>query len=151
MHRTLLAAIPALAAIAIAAPAIAQNNTGSASGLSDWEDAPVAQPSRTVTFTASGAYADQGEQRLIDVKADRDVDGDGTMDQGVLRVTCNGGDLISGLFSPSASLSGKKPVTAAGSSALAAGKTFKGGSAQTSDAGIKVTLGSDQPDVCARG
>ena len=84
---------------------------------------------KTVNFTALGSYAGQGEKRLIDVRLDADADGDGANDEGVLHVTCNGGDILTGQFAAGQKLAAVQPklkvAKAPGSSAIAAGKSFK--------------------------
>lgn len=145
--RLILAAIALMAAT----PALAQNDNEPMLGRGgDWEDAaPAATPSRAVVFTALGTYSDLAQLRLIDVRSDAG-------DQGVLRVTCNGGDTVSGVFalggSAAAGDGGRrpKPVQAGAGSALASGKTFKGrwGAAATGPA-KPVTIGASEPDVCA--
>lgn len=137
--------IPTILAFSATA-ASAQNIIGPSTGqLSDWEDAPVAAApaNRSVTFVSAGTYRDDGDERFIDVKGD--ADGDGKEEAGVLKVNCNGGDLLTAMFNPG-SANGKK---APGSSVLAAGKTFIGSRPQAGVAGTKVTISSDQPDVCA--
>lgn len=136
--------IPTILAFSASA-AMAQNLMGSAANqLSDWEDAPVAAPaSRSVTFTSAGTFRDDGSERFIDVKGD--ADGDGKEEAGVLKVNCNGGDLLTAMFNPG-SAAGK---TAPSASAIAAGKTFKGSRPQPSVAGTKVTIGASEADVCA--
>ena len=137
--------IPTILAFSASA-AMAQNLMGSAANqLSDWEDAPVgaAPASRSVTFTSAGTFRDDGAERFIDVKAD--ADGDGKEEAGVLKVNCNGGDLLTAMFNPG-SAGGKAAPTA---SAIAAGKTFKGSRPQASVAGTKVTIGASEADVCA--
>ena len=84
---------------------------------------------KTVNFTALGSYAGQGDKRLIEVRLDADADGDGANDEGVLQVTCNGGDLLAGQFAAGQKLAAVQPkvkvAKAPGSSAIAAGKSFK--------------------------
>jgi hypothetical protein len=137
-----------------ASPALAQNEMAPALGrLSEWSDAPV-KSNRSVVFTAIGTYRDEGKLRLIDVRSDADSDGDGAMDLGVLNVTCNGGDALSGIFTlgGAAANAQRKPklVQADESSALAAGKTLKArwGAGATGPA-RPVTLGVGQANVCA--
>jgi hypothetical protein len=140
--------IPATFALFAATPALAQNDAEAQVGrASEWTDAPV-QTSRSVLFTAVGTYADQTGARLIDVRTDGDADGDGVMDKGVLRVTCNGGDMVTGVFSAGGAVD--KARQADGAAAYAAGKTFKGrwGVVAAAD-GKPVTIGAGQPDVCA--
>ena len=142
MLKTLLATAAALCA---AGQALAQNDMApSLGGLSDWEDAPPAAAG-PLTFTTAGTYSDDGELRMIAVSSDADVNGDGAADKGVLQVTCNGGDMLRGVFTPGVAPAGKA-VRASGSSPLAAGKTFKGSRPVPSGSTTAVTI--DQPEVC---
>lgn len=135
--------IPTIIAVSASA-AMAQNLMGSAANqLSDWEDAPVAAANSSVIFTSAGTFRDDGSERFIDVKGD--ADGDGNEEAGVLKVNCNGGDLLTAMFNPGNA--GGKAAPAA--SAIAAGKTFKGSRPQPSVAGTKVTIGAGEADVCA--
>ena len=139
-------AVPTILALC-ATGALAQNLMGSAANqLSDWEDAPVAQPTanKAITFTSAGTYRDDGEQRFIDVKGD--ADGDGAEEAGILKVNCNGGDLLTAMFNPGSPV-GKAQAAAA--SPLAAGKTFTGARPKSSVAGTQVTIGTSEADVCA--
>lgn len=143
MLKTVISTFLALSATA----AVAQNSMSTPTGqMSDWEDAPVASApqSRAVTFTSAGTFRDEGEQRFIDVKGD--ADGDGKEEAGVLKVNCNGGDLLTAMFNPGNSGAQSKAPAA---STLAAGKTFKGSRPQSGVAGTKVTIGSSEPNVCA--
>ena len=135
--------VPTVLALSASA-AIAQNTMATPGALSDWEDAPAAAPqaNRAVTFVSAGTYRDDGEQRFIDVKGD--ADGDGKEEAGVLKVNCNGGDLLTGMFNPGNAVGQAKAPAA---SAFAAGKTFKGTRPQPSVAGTQVTIG--EADVCA--
>jgi len=145
--------IPALL-LTSASAAVAQNDLVPTLGHS----AAPAKVTRTVNITALGSYGNQGEERLIDVSLDADSDGDGTKDQGLLRVTCNGGDILTGRFELGESLAAAKlkPVKAGGASALASGKTFKGSwnlrdvqKAMSTNAAVPLTLAPGGPDVCA--
>lgn len=145
MFRTLFA----LAALSASASALAQNEVSATTGkaVGEWNAAPT-KANRAVTFTATGNYADLDGARLIEVRADGDRDGDGAPDAGVLRVACNGGDILTGTFSKggAASADGAKPGS--GAAALAAGKSFKG-SWGVRPGSTSVTIGSDQPNLCA--
>lgn len=136
-------------ALAFATPALAQNDNEPVIGRASAE-------SRVATFTAEGTYGDLPSIRLIDVVID--ADGDGVKDAGVLRVSCTGGDMITGTFipggsvaEPPAGVSGKpKAGKAAAASAFAAGKTFKGRWASVRKGNERgVTLNSAQADVCS--
>lgn len=142
--------IPAAIALLAATPALAQNEMAPALGqLSEWSDAPVTS-SRSVVFTAIGTYRDEGNLRLIDVRSDADSDGDGTKDLGVLNVTCNGGDTLSGIFNQAAAADRRKPKQAEDSSALAAGKTLRARWGVGATGPSKpVTLSAGQAGVCA--
>lgn len=144
------------ALLATASAAIAQNDMAPVIGADDSGAAVV----RTVSFTALGTYGAQGEERLIDVRAETDTDGDGAKDEGVLRIACNGGDILSGAFKAgekTASLSPKpKVATAPAASPIAAGKTFKAkwnlrevNEAAMTGSAIGLTIPSGQPDICA--
>ena len=142
-----------LTALALAGgTAAAQNESAPVVGrMTGWEDGPSAL--RPVTFVALGTYSDQGERRQIDVSVQADRDGDGSNDVGVLSITCNGGDILSGVFAPAGKDRAVKAAKAPAASPLGQGKTFDGkwDAAQTLDGSpppAAVTLGSD-PDVCA--
>ena len=148
MKYSILVLVPFAAAI----PAAAQNNMAPSAGLLG-TGAGVVNTQRSVTFTALGTYADQGADRLIDVQTDRDNDGDDVNDKGVLKVSCNGGDTLTGLFKLGGSAQQQKGKLqrASGASPLVSGKTFKGSwniKESTAD-GTPVIVGSDQPDLCA--
>jgi hypothetical protein len=146
--------IPAAIALVAATPALAQNDNAPMAGrMEEWRDAPAkpAAPSLAVTFTAVGTYSDAAGLRAIDVRADSDIDGDGAMDQGVLRVACNGGDILTGSFvAGTAPAGGGKKLRAEADSALAPGKPVKarwdgtGGGTERA-----VTLGKGQAAVCS--
>jgi hypothetical protein len=140
-----------LLSFATAVPAAAQNNMAPSAGLLGTGPA-VVNTQRSVTFTALGTYADQGADRLIDVQTDRDNDGDDVNDKGILKVSCNGGDTLTGLFKLGGTVQQQKAKVqhASGSSPLGSGKTFKGSwniRESTAD-GTPVIVGSDQPDLC---
>jgi len=147
-------ALMSAALLAGATAAVAQNDLVPTLG----HGAATAKVTRTVTITALGAYANQGEERLIDVRLDADSDGDGEKDQGLLRVTCNGGDILTGRFQSGENLAAAKikPVKAKAASALADGSTFKGSwnlrdvqKASMTNAAVPLTLAPGGPDVCA--
>jgi hypothetical protein len=145
------------ALLSSASVAIAQNDMVPVTGATEGGSAAVV---RTVGFTALGTFGVQGEERLIDVRAEADTDGDGSKDEGVLRIACNGGDILSGEFKPgetTAALKPKPKVSKAGAaSPIAAGKTFKGkwnlrdvNEASMTGTPIGLTIPSGQPDICA--
>lgn len=141
-------------ACGIATPALAQNDSMPVAGRGgEWVDPAVKAPSRTVTFTAAGIYADLTPVRLIDVVIDADADGDGANDEGLLRITCNGGDTLSGVYKANLSVADDnakpKSVKAAGGSPLANGKTFKGRWVSSSSDGSRTVMIAGGPDVCA--
>ncbi len=147
----------ATAATISASAAIAQNDMAPMIGRSD---AAPARVTRALGFTALGTYGNQGKQRLMDVRVDADSDGDGAKDQGVLRVTCSGGDILNGHFLVGQSTSALKPklkvLRAQPSAALAAGKTFKGSwdladvsRASLTSAPVPLTVSAANPDICA--
>lgn len=144
------------AALLSAGATFAQNDMAPVLGAGDGA-APVI---KTVAITALGAYANDGDERLIEVQADADTDSDGTKDKGLLRVSCNGGDIVSGGFQAGATAAAISPkpkmVKAAAASPLAAGKTFKVKwnlrdvtAASQTGAAVPLTLASGQPDICA--
>ncbi len=147
----------ATAATISASAAIAQNDMAPMIGRSD---AAPARVTRALSFTALGTYGNQGKQRLMDVRVDADSDGDGAKDQGVLRVTCSGGDILNGHLLVGQSTSALKPklkvLRAQPSAALAAGKTFKGSwdlaevsRASLTSAPVPLTVSAGNPDICA--
>jgi len=144
------------AALLSAGAALAQNDMVPVLGAADG-GTPVI---KTVAITALGAYANDGDERLIEVQADADTDSDGAKDKGLLRVSCNGGDIVSGGFQAGATAAAISPkpkmVKAAAASPLAAGKTFKVKwnlrdvtAASQTGAAVPLTLASGQPDICA--
>lgn len=143
------------ALLSTASVAIAQNDMVPVMGATEGGSASVV---RTVSFTALGTYGAQGEERLIDVRAEADTDGDGAKDEGVLRIACNGGDILSGEFKPGESTAAlkAKAAKAGAASPIAAGKTFKGkwnlrdvnNFSMTGEA-IGLTIPAGQPDICA--
>jgi hypothetical protein len=146
--------IPLAILCCAATPALAQNDSMPVAGRSSaFVDAPAARPNRAVTFTAAGVYADLTPVRLIDVIIDADADGDGANDEGLLRITCNGGDTLSGVYKANLSVADDKDkpktVKAAGASPLANGKTFKGRWVSSSSDGSKSVTIAGGPDVCA--
>lgn len=152
MFKTLISLGVALCA---ATPALAQNDSAPVAGrMGEWTDpAPAGKNARSVVFVTAGTYADVTGARLFDVKIDADGDGDGENDVGVLRVTCNGGDTLSGMFDrrfTAATLPGASAkVTKGGAGPLAAGTSFKGLWQATSSNGSKtVALASSTPDIC---
>ena len=137
--------------------ALAQNMAMPVAGAA--EQAPT-RIVRAVGVTALGTYADRGKERLIDVSLDADSDGDGSKDQGVLHVACNGGDLLNAQFRAGESTDAARPkvkaVKAAAASALFAGKAFKGSwdlrqvrEASSTNAPVPLTVGPGGPDICA--
>ncbi len=146
----------ATAAIASGSAAIAQNDMAPMIGRSD---AAPTRVTRALSFTALGTYGNHGKERLMDVRVDADSDGDGAKDQGVLRVTCSGGDILNGQFLVGQSTAALKPklkvLRAQPSAALAAGKTFKGSwdltdasRASSTSAPIPLTVSAGKPDIC---
>lgn len=141
--------IPATFALFVASPALAQNEAEMQAARADgWTDGAV-KSSRSVLFTATGTYADQSGARLIDVQTDGDVDGDGVLDKGVLRLACSGGDMVTGVFQAGGAV-GSAAKTAESAAAFAKGKSFKGRWGLTAAAeGKPVTIGAGEANVCA--
>lgn len=155
MFKTMISAAAVLLPACLAAsPALAQNDMAPALGqLSEWTDAPV-KSSRSVVFTSIGTYRDEGSARLIDVESDADSDGDGVKDKGVLSLTCNGGDTVSGTFSLEAAAADRprkpKLLEAGAASLFAAGKTLRARWAVGAAGPARgVTLSAGQASVCA--
>ena len=143
--------------LAATSAASAQNMQMPVAGAAEQAPARVV---RGVGVTALGTYADRGKERLIDVRLDADSDGDGTNDSGVLHVACNGGDLLNAQFRPGETTEAAKPkvkaVRAQQTSALAAGKAFKGSwdlrqvrEASSTSQPVPITVGPGGPDICA--